>query len=105
MAQDERAALVSGANRSLGREVVRQLAEKGIAVILGHRSEEKGLKKVAEGTDGDVHARRLAVADEKGTAAPTREVEEGSNMLVRASTLPDNGPTGVFFRARRELPW
>ena len=65
MAQDGRVALVSGANRGIEREVVRQLAEKGISVILSSRSEQKGLK-AAEGIDGDIHARRLDVTDEKG---------------------------------------
>ncbi len=104
MAQDGRVALVSVANRGIGREVVvRELAEEGTAVNLGSRSEEKGLKKMAEGIDSG-HARRLAVTYEKGTATLTREVEGGANVLVRPSTLPDNGPTGVFFRDRRELP-
>ncbi len=44
MARDGRVALVSGANRGIGREVVRELAEEGTAVNLGSRSEKKGLK-------------------------------------------------------------
>jgi short-subunit dehydrogenase len=35
-------ALVSGANRGIGREVGRQLAERGYAVLLGARDEAKG---------------------------------------------------------------
>ncbi len=37
-----RVALVSGANRGAGREIVRQLAERGMTTILGSRDEEKG---------------------------------------------------------------
>ena len=40
-----------------------------------------------------------------GGSGASRSVEEGTDMLVKASTLPDNGPTGGFFRDRWEIPW
>ena len=91
MAQDGRVALVSGANRGIEREVVRQLAEKGISVILSSRSEQKGLK-AAEGIDGDIHARRLDVTDEKGTQRLAREVEE---EFGRLDILVDNAGIAI----------
>ena len=186
-------ALVSGANRGLGRELVRQLAGRGIATILGSRDEEKG-RVAAEGIDGDVYVRQLDVADEKsiqnlarsveeefgrldilvnnagvsidrgqrgvdadldvvketlemnlfgawrlcevviplmqrsgygrlvnissgmgalegwvrtdmGSSSASRSVEEGADTPVWAATLPNNGPTGGFFRNRRQIPW
>ena len=34
-----------------------------------------------------------------------RPVAEGAAGIVRAATLPDDGPTGGFFRDGRPLPW
>jgi NAD(P)-dependent dehydrogenase (short-subunit alcohol dehydrogenase family) len=34
-----------------------------------------------------------------------RPVEEGAAGVVWAATLPDDGPSGGFFRDRREVPW
>jgi hypothetical protein len=39
---DGRVALVSGGNRSLGLQIVRKLAERGVRVVLGSRSVEGG---------------------------------------------------------------
>jgi NAD(P)-dependent dehydrogenase (short-subunit alcohol dehydrogenase family) len=42
--------------------------------------------------------------DMGGSRAP-RPVEEGAEGVVWAATLPNNGPTGGFFRDRRHIPW
>jgi NAD(P)-dependent dehydrogenase (short-subunit alcohol dehydrogenase family) len=39
-----------------------------------------------------------------GTAAP-RSVEQGADTVVWAATLPDDGPTGLFFSDRRPISW
>ncbi|MEI6437515.1 MAG: SDR family oxidoreductase [Candidatus Omnitrophota bacterium] len=45
---DYRVAVVTGGNRGLGREIVRQLAEQDILVVLACRDREKGLLAVSE---------------------------------------------------------
>jgi NAD(P)-dependent dehydrogenase (short-subunit alcohol dehydrogenase family) len=42
--------------------------------------------------------------DMGGTSAP-RSVEQGADSIVWLATLPDDGPTGGFFRDRRAIPW
>jgi hypothetical protein len=40
-----------------------------------------------------------------GGAAAPRSVEEGADTGVWLATLPDDGPTGGFFRSREPIPW
>ena len=42
--------------------------------------------------------------DMGGLGAPV-SVEEGADTAVWLATVPDDGPTGKFFRNRREIPW
>jgi NAD(P)-dependent dehydrogenase (short-subunit alcohol dehydrogenase family) len=96
--ENGRVALVSGANRGIGREVVRQLAEKGITTILGSRDEEKG-RAAAEGMDGDVRVRQLDVTDDRSVDRLARSVEEEFRRLDilvnNAGISNDRGQRGV----------
>lgn len=61
-------ALVTGANRGIGREICRQLAEKGIEVILTARSREKGetaARELERQTGGSVRFEELDVSDQQ----------------------------------------
>jgi NAD(P)-dependent dehydrogenase (short-subunit alcohol dehydrogenase family) len=42
--------------------------------------------------------------DMGGSAAP-KSVEEGADTAVWLATLPEDGPTGGFFRNRKPIPW
>jgi NAD(P)-dependent dehydrogenase (short-subunit alcohol dehydrogenase family) len=42
--------------------------------------------------------------DMGGRSAP-RSVQQGADTIVWLATLPDNGPTGGFFRDRRPIEW
>ena len=45
------------------------------------------------------------VQTDMGGSGATRTVEEGAEALVWAATLPNNGPTGGFFRDREPVAW
>ncbi len=45
------------------------------------------------------------VQTDMGSPRAPRPVEEGADTPVWAATLPNNGPTGGFFRDRRPIPW
>jgi NAD(P)-dependent dehydrogenase (short-subunit alcohol dehydrogenase family) len=45
------------------------------------------------------------VQTDMGGSGATRPVEEGAEALVWAATLPNNGPTGGFFRDRQPVAW
>jgi NAD(P)-dependent dehydrogenase (short-subunit alcohol dehydrogenase family) len=62
-------ALVTGANRGLGLEVTRRLAERGFSVLAGARDPGR-----VPALDGDVRPVRLDVADQATVDALRREV-------------------------------
>lgn len=45
------------------------------------------------------------VRTEMGGPGADRSVEEGADTIVWLATLPDDGPSGGFFRDRRPIPW
>lgn len=45
------------------------------------------------------------VQTEMGGRGAPRPVQEGADTAIWLATLPDGGPTGQFFRDRRQIPW
>jgi NAD(P)-dependent dehydrogenase (short-subunit alcohol dehydrogenase family) len=45
------------------------------------------------------------VRTDMGGSSARLSVEEGADTAVWLATLPDDGPTGGFFRERRPIPW
>lgn len=96
--ENGRVALVSGGNRGIGLEVVRQLAGRGMKVILGSRNEENG-RAAAEGVEGEVIVRQLDVSDERSVARLARFVEDEVGRLDvlvnNAAISNDEGQRGA----------
>ena len=73
-------ALVSGGNRGIGLEVSRQLAERGITVVMGARDAEQG-REAAAGLPDGVVVHQLDVADPESVERLARSVEEEFGRL------------------------
>jgi NAD(P)-dependent dehydrogenase (short-subunit alcohol dehydrogenase family) len=77
-------ALVTGANKSIGFEVARQLAQKGIYVYLGSRNLENGIEAVsklkAEGL-GNVEAIQLDITDDESVKNARTEIGKKTKVL------------------------
>jgi NAD(P)-dependent dehydrogenase (short-subunit alcohol dehydrogenase family) len=83
MTQVQQIALVTGANRGIGLEVVRQLARKGMTVILGSRDLEKGTAAAAKLADEGLQVlpRQLDVADPDSIDRLAAQVEQEFGRL------------------------
>ena len=90
MAQDDRpVAVVTGANRGIGREVVRALAASGYLVVLGSRDPARGEAAAAGlgGASAGVVACALDVADDASVRAAAAWV---GDALGRCDALVNN---------------
>jgi NAD(P)-dependent dehydrogenase (short-subunit alcohol dehydrogenase family) len=94
MTQEQRLAIVTGANRGIGLEVVRQLTQQGMTVILGARDLEKGetaaAKLAVEGLK--VLPRQLDVTDDNTITRLAAQVEE---EFARLDVLVNNA--GILY--------
>ncbi len=82
-------AVVTGANRGIGREVVARLAARGVTTVLGSRSEARG-REAARGMTGPVVVRQLDVADPGSVAALAdwlRAEHGGVDVLVNNAAV------------------
>jgi len=89
LVSENRVCIVTGANRGIGLEVVRQLANHGDTVVLGCRDTHSGERAVAElaATAGTVLVRQLDVLD---PASMTPIAEELSGSYGRLDVLVNN---------------
>jgi NAD(P)-dependent dehydrogenase (short-subunit alcohol dehydrogenase family) len=67
-------ALVTGANKGIGLQTVRELAAAGWTVFLGSRDPDRG-KEAAAGVDGDVRLLEIDVTSDESVAAAARTVD------------------------------
>ncbi|AXI80875.1 SDR family oxidoreductase [Peterkaempfera bronchialis] len=101
-------ALVTGANKGIGREIARGLAQLGLTVLASSRDEQRGERAVAElAAEGlDVRPLRLDVTDEQSVAAAARRISDefgrldvlvnNAGITVDRSTTPSTTTTDAM---------
>jgi NAD(P)-dependent dehydrogenase (short-subunit alcohol dehydrogenase family) len=97
-------ALVTGANRGIGREVARQLAERGYEVLLSGRDGEKATaaaSEVAQSTGGAVRPLALDVSDPASIEAAAERVRADPGRL---DVLVNNAGVGSDFGVSGTAP-
>lgn len=82
MNETKQTALVTGANKGIGYETARQLAQRGFVVWLACRDEGRGVAAAKElAKDGDVRFVRLDVTDAESVSAAARRLERETGAL------------------------
>ncbi len=94
-----RVALISGGNRGIGLEIARQLARKGVLIVIGARDLAKGETAAVAIRDDGQHAEtvQLDIADGNSVAAAVEEVVRRHGrieILINNAAILIDGPGG-----------
>ena len=98
---DKKLALITGANKGIGKEIARQLAAQGMTVLIGARDMGRGEEAAAElkANGADAHAVRLDVTDAASIEAAASQIESEYGRLDvlvnNAGIALDGAPGGV----------
>src|SRR5579862_6116590 len=97
-------ALVTGANKGIGLQIAKDLAERGFTALVGSRNFELG-EAAAKSIDGEAHAIRLDVTDGASIAAAAERIrhEFGRlDVLVNNAAISHAGNSGQSLEEMRK---
>jgi len=97
---DKQVALVTGANKGIGKAIVQGLARDGLIVYLGARNPERGRAAAAElQADGEVHFVQLDVTDPASVEAAAKTIQsEAGRLDVLVNNAGISSAPGSRFR-------
>ena len=102
---ERKIALVTGASKGIGLEIVRQLAAKDVQVFLSARNAEAG-RKAASAIDGQVQFLELDVSNDESIERAAREFGKVSRhldvLINNAGIYPDAG-FNILTISRKQL--
>ncbi|WP_274911504.1 SDR family oxidoreductase [Streptomyces sp. WZ-12] len=102
---NERTALITGANKGIGRHIAGQLAAEGLTVYVGSRDAERGQRAVEE-VGGGARLLVLDVTDADSVARAAARVERldvlVNNAGIAPTLVPPTGATVEEFRRTYE---
>ncbi len=84
--QNKPVALITGANKGIGLQIAKGLAENGFTVLIGSRNLENG-EVASKSIGSDAHALQLDVTDQESIAAATDRIR---NEFGRLDVLVNN---------------
>lgn len=109
---DHKIALITGANKGIGKEIARQLGLKGLTVLVGARDEHRGTEAAFELKQQgiDAHALILDVTNSESIAAACGEIEREygrldvlvNNAGIALEAVPDSTVDVEMMRATYE---
>ncbi len=81
--QQNRVALITGANKGIGKEIARQLGAQGYTVLIGARDQERGNAAASELREQrcDAHFVQIDVTDERTIELAAQKVESDFGRL------------------------
>ncbi|MFI8849264.1 SDR family oxidoreductase [Streptomyces sp. NPDC053499] len=88
---NDRTALVTGANKGIGKQIARLLAAEGFGVYVGSRDAERGRRAVQE-IGGAARALVLDVTDQDSIAAAAQHLEHLDVLINNAGVSPSLAP-------------
>lgn len=97
--QDKPVALITGANKGIGLQIAKDLAEHGFTVLVGSRSLENG-ETASKSIGSDAHALQLDVTDQDSIVAAAERIrnEFGRlDVLVNNAGISHAGKPGDLF--------
>jgi NAD(P)-dependent dehydrogenase (short-subunit alcohol dehydrogenase family) len=102
---DQKTVLVTGANKGIGYEIVRQLLAKGHRVILTARNSAAG-QKAADSLSGDVQFLQMDVTDDASiekAAASFGQLSEGLDVLINNAAIYPDENIDILTVSREQL--